>query len=564
MQHPTSLHQAHSAVIQAMQSHDWANARALAAKAREDFPEDARLAHMAGNIALKSGDAAQAAQHFAAAARLNPASLDYALDQTIALQRLGHYEDVLAILKAREAAGRGNIRYANIRGAAHRALHDLTEAARWYDEALSINSSNPLSLQGRSRVALERNEDAALGLFDRALTVAPGDANLWIGKANALDMAGDHEGALTVARQIVEQAPGLIDGLSLLASLRLARGEEDFASHYKDAANKQPTNPNIPASHCQVLESAQKSREAAEVAAQARKAFPEIEHFALLEALHHGSAGEWHAAEAIFATLETRSAQRHLHEGRHALRGGDPSRAEALLARALEEAPGDIGAWALRGMAWRLLDDRRAHWLHEQQGLVNFLPLRGAETLVDRATAHLRELHANAPFPLGQSLRGGTQTRANLFAYASPVLQELAAAVKETLEDYRAALPAHDPSHPLLRHRDATWRFDGSWSVRLTGGSDHHAAHIHPSGIISSALYLVVPEDVEEAPDDRQIAGGSLEIGRPAANLGLDLEPLRTIRPKPGYLALFPSTLYHGTTPFKGAERMTVAFDVVV
>jgi len=46
-------------------------------------------------------------------------------------------------------------------------------------------------------------------------------------------------------------------------------------------------------------------------------------------------------------------------------------------------------------------------------------------------------------------------------------------------------------------------------------------------------------------------------------DLGLDLPPLRTIEPQPGYLALFPSTLYHGTTPFGSAERMTVAFDVV-
>jgi hypothetical protein len=43
----------------------------------------------------------------------------------------------------------------------------------------------------------------------------------------------------------------------------------------------------------------------------------------------------------------------------------------------------------------------------------------------------------------------------------------------------------------------------------------------------------------------------------------LDLEPLEAIKPEPGYLALFPSTLYHGTRPFGDAERMTVAFDAV-
>jgi len=545
----------------AMQSNDLAGARRIAEEARRAHPGEAALAKAAGDIALKSGDATAAQAHFASACALAPEMLDYALDHAIALQRLGRYEEVLAILLEREAAAGGDIRYANIRGATHRALRDLHEAARWYDAALSLDDRNSLALRGRSRVALERNEDAALAFHDRALAVAPGDASLWIGKANALDMAGDHEGALTVARQIVDQAPGLIDGLSLLASLRLARGEEEFASHYVEAARKQPTNPNIPASHCQTLESAQKSSEAAEVAARARLAFPEIDHFALLEALHRGSAGDWDAAEAIFTTLENRTPQRHLHEARHRLRAHDPARADALLERVLEQQPGDIAAWALRGLAWRLLDDPRAAWLHEQEGLVNVLPLAGSDDLLERTTHHLRALHESSPFPLGQSLRGGTQTRANLFAYASPVLQELAGAVMATLEEYRSGLPAFDAGHPLLRHRELSWRLDGSWSVRLTGGTDHHAAHIHPSGIISSALYLVVPEDVTQAGE---AAGGALELGRPASNLGLDLPPLRTIRPRPGYLALFPSTLYHGTTPFRGAERMTVAFDVVV
>lgn len=545
----------------ALQSNDFETARRIAANARREHPEEASLADLAGDIALKAGDVPAAEAHFAKACALAQSVLDYALNHAIALQRLGRYEDVFAILLDREAEGRGNVRYANIRAATHRALRDLSGAARWYDAALLLDGRNPLALRGRSRVALERAEGSALGLFDRALAIAPGDASLWIGKANALDMAGDHEGALRVARQIVDQAPGLIDGLSLLANLRLARGEDDFASHYAEAAKKQPQNPNIPAAHCQVLESAQKPQQAAEIAAQARRAFPQIDHFGLLEALHRGSAGEWAAAEAIFGTLENRTAQRYLHEARHRLRAEDPAEADALLARVLEEQPGDVAAWALRGLAWRLLDDARAKWLHEQEGLVNLLPIKGADDLLERATRQLRELHENSPFPLGQSLRGGTQTRANLFAYESPVLQELSQAIMATLEDYRAGLPEIDTEHPLLRHREAIWRFDGSWSVRLTGGTDHHAAHIHPSGIISSALYLVLPEDAEE---ESGAAGGLLEVGRPPENLGLDLGPIRTIRPKKGHVALFPSTLYHGTTSFTGAERLTVAFDVVV
>jgi hypothetical protein len=130
-------------------------------------------------------------------------------------------------------------------------------------------------------------------------------------------------------------------------------------------------------------------------------------------------------------------------------------------------------------------------------------------------------------------------------------------AIRATLEDYRAALPPRDDSHPLLRHRDAAWRLAGSWSVRLSGGGDFHTAHIHPQGIVSSALYLVVPPTQGGDPQ-----AGWLEIGRPPPDLRVDLPPLATVEPEPGYLALFPSTLYHGTRPFAAARRMTVAFDV--
>ena len=51
-------------------------------------------------------------------------------------------------------------------------------------------------------------------------------------------------------------------------------------------------------------------------------------------------------------------------------------------------------------------------------------------------------------------------------------------------------------------------------------------------------------------------------LGEPQAELRLPLEPFRTIEPKPGRLALFPSTMWHGTYPFDAGERLTVAFDV--
>jgi hypothetical protein len=186
--------------------------------------------------------------------------------------------------------------------------------------------------------------------------------------------------------------------------------------------------------------------------------------------------------------------------------------------------------------------------------------LGGAADILSEVIPLLHALHDRSARPLGQSLRGGTQTRGGLFDRREPALSRLRDAIVETLEGYRSRLPPADAAHPLLRHRDRQWKIAGSWSVRLAGGGDHHTSHIHPQGIVSSAVYLELPPDVL----DERAQAGWLELGRPATDLRLDLPPLMVIRPEPGHLALFPSTLFHGPHPFSRATRMTVAFDVHV
>ena len=93
--------------------------------------------------------------------------------------------------------------------------------------------------------------------------------------------------------------------------------------------------------------------------------------------------------------------------------------------------------------------------------------------------------------------------------------------------------------------------------MRLLGGG-HHIGHIHPQGWLSSAFYVVVPDATQAGP----APAGWLSLGAPPADLGLDVPALRQIEPKPGRLALFPSTRWHATLPFASGERLTMAFDV--
>ena len=82
-----------------------------------------------------------------------------------------------------------------------------------------------------------------------------------------------------------------------------------------------------------------------------------------------------------------------------------------------------------------------------------------------------------------------------------------------------------------------------------------HASHHHPQGWFSAVFYVTVPDSLARTD-------GQLALGAGPPELGLEVEPLQMIEPKPGRLVIFPSTMWHGTIPFSNGERMTIAFDM--
>ena len=388
------------------------------------YPDAAFLWHAGGSLLLMQGRPKEAAEHFGKAFKLEPRQFDHAVDQAIALSNAECNEEALKVLGKIEKKGAKFAHYCSTRANAERGAGHHGKAVKWYDRALKIEPERPKALVGRANVALERGDPKAVQWYDRALKVDPGNPHVWLGKAQALDVAGDHDGALTIMRQITDQAPGFTEGLRYLAQLRHARGEEDFASYYAEAAKKTPQDPNIPDGWCKTLAALELHEQALEVAANARRSSQPAAYFALLEAVYSGASGDHDRAEGIFADLDWDSTDRSLHEARHRIRRKEFDKAEALLDDVLNKDAGDIAAWSLRDMLWRLTDDPRAEWLHGQDGLIQLRPLAARQRLIDDAVSTLRELHAGSPMPLGQSLRGGTQTRGTLFHRAEPVLAE--------------------------------------------------------------------------------------------------------------------------------------------
>jgi hypothetical protein len=158
---------------------------------------------------------------------------------------------------------------------------------------------------------------------------------------------------------------------------------------------------------------------------------------------------------------------------------------------------------------------------------------------------------------LFQSLRHGTETTEELTRSADPAIQALFKAFDAPIRDYLARIGRG--TDPLRRRNNGSYRFNGSWSVRLRT-SGFHNNHVHPRGWISSACYIALPDSMADARSD----AGVLTFGEPGIITTPALRREHVVRPQAGMLVLFPSYVWHGTVPFRGDQtRLTVAFDVV-
>ncbi len=539
-----------AALAAAARGDDTAAARGFA-QAVTAYPGDAALLNSAGNFHAGAGRAAEALALFDRALSIDPALGEAAINRAVVLTRLGRAVEAVAELIACETVLAAHPRYWTTRAAAESAAGNLRAAAVSYGEQLRRDPRNRRALHGRARTALDRGDGGAVACYDAALAETPGDPWLLRGLAQALEAAGDRAAALDLSGQLATQLPQWIDALELHATLRWAAGDRaDFCDHYASAVAHHADGA-AERSWAAMLAGVDAHAAAADILTMCRARIGPRDLLLLDEAVYRGEAGDDAGAEAIFAAGTPPVPEWWIAEARQALRTGRPDHADALLEQVIVVRSGDVTAWSLRDLAWRVMGDPRHDWLHGNPALVQECSLDLPDAALADAVATLDLLHDRAAMPIGQSVKLGSQTRGGLFQRDEPAIRVVAQAIDRALGIYRESLPDLDLAHPLLRARDRPWRIAGSWSIRLTGAG-RHAPHVHPQGLLSSAAYFVIPRG----------EAGTLELGRPPDNLRLDLSPLRTIAPRVGHCALFPSTLFHGTRPIASDKRMTIAFDV--
>lgn len=518
-------------------------------------PNDSNLLNSYGNAleALGETDAALAA--FQRALKITPSLVDAHLNIGRVALKLGDAETAVAAYRracdlAPDRAGAWHGL-----GLAHAEAGDPDAAAQALDRSLSVRPSIG-ALHARAKLEHDRGGDSR-PFWDRALAAAPGHPDLVVGRAAALRRAGDEAAAIAQLQALVEALPDAVTAHSALARMRFEAGQADgFDAGYAQAL---PRSANPGALWAAWFSSLLQAGRAEEVLAKLDAARPALgEKTARYEAAAATDAGQLERAEAALRRLDlTRDPELQVVNMRRLLKANRADEA-ARFGEPLAVEAGRRNIWPYLATAWRLTNNRRWDWLEGDPRLIaaDDLPLSAAE-LAETAEV-LRAQHQARSHPLDQTLRGGSQTEGDLFAHGHPAIARLKAALAEAVRRFVDQLPTPDPRHPLLGPGRERFRFAGAWSVRLTG-KGFHINHVHEKGWISSAFYVAVPEGVGEGAEDH---AGWLAFGLPPAELGLALEPIRLIAPRPGRLALFSSLMWHGTLPFDEGERLTVAFDV--
>jgi tetratricopeptide (TPR) repeat protein len=431
----------------------------------------------------------------------------------------------------------------------------MAKAEDAYAKAAALAPQDPRIALGVAQVRFETGQPAA-ALFQQIRAIAPQDGELALSTANALVQEGQAEAGEALLEGLLKQNPGWLRGLDALSTMRwLAGDQERFDRGYVDVVRNHPRDLNLRLAWYRAVSQPGLWDRAVAIVNDGRATFGERIEFDATEAHIAAETGDFARADALFekaATLEDQGTA--ISHVRHLLRTGRPDRAEAVAGPWLQR-PGVEMLWPYMSTIWRLTGNDRAAWLDGDPPFIRHYDLPVADGQLDALAHLLRRLHMAKHHPPEQSLRGGTQTQGHLFLRLEPELSGVRALILDAVRDYVDALPPYAEEHPLLGTPRGALHFQGAWSVRLSG-QGFHVVHTHPHGWISSAFYVALPATMGEGK------AGWLQLGAPPPDLGLDLPPYAEIEPRPGRLALFPSTMWHGTVPFDDGERLTIAFDM--
>jgi tetratricopeptide (TPR) repeat protein len=545
-----------------------AEAESLFARAGAADPKEPAHAMNLARVCAAQGRGDDAITAYRAAIKLNPALAPAYFELAVLQQRAGRLEEAEATLRRLLRAMPDNAQGKLMLGMVLMEAGKPGDAETLLRRALSEASDSKTQAGLRNGLARsihrQNRHEEALAEFEAVRRLDPSLPFVDIQRAGIMQDLQRYDEALEIFRTALQREP-LNSQLHCAYNdllYRLDRKEEFLASY-----DRVPKNRILMLDKAAFLAQEKRAAEACELyrAVLVQDPADPVAATGMARMLsllgRHGEASQ--TFDAVLARYGN-DVETCNNAAEAALLAGDPQKSLALYQQSLRNSPHNQSALAGLSVGLRLLGDERDENLNGYDSLIQVFDLEPPEGFSDMAgfnaalNAYLDSLHPETREYISQSLRGGTQTPAQLFGAGHDLVQRLQARISEAVAAYIAGL-RDDASHPFLSRRAADFRYAGSWSSRLRD-CGFHINHIHPSGWISSCYYVGVPDAVK----DETTRQGWIKFGEPYFDVPLDNPIRRAVQPVPGRLVLFPSYMWHGTIPFHDVQaRTTVAFDVV-
>jgi tetratricopeptide (TPR) repeat protein len=548
-----------------VRQHRLPEAAELLARSVAIQPKEAQAHFNLAKVQSTLGRKIEAVDSLRAALALDASLIDATLLLAKSLESLARFEESIQVYRqfllikpshvpARLGLGKALIALGRLREAEQPLLSALSEAA---EPRLCAKLHQALAYTYR-----QRRPQAALEHLEKAQALGSGAEPLEQERVELLEDLQRFEDAKAAYRERLEREPINAMVHQAYNELLYRLGEEDeFLSSYDRA----PRTKELMLSKAAFFLSADRHDEAERCYRETIARYSDSREACLGVGLALVKSGRYAEAVDVLENLLMRfpeSAEILCNLAGALSQAGDPEKANAMALRALDVEPVNQFALAMLGTSWRLMGDTRDEHLNGYDEFIHVFDLDPPDGYSDMASfnmelgQYLATLHPPVREFLRQSLRGGTQTRDNLFGAGHVLVDKLKTRIDGAVARYIDALD-RDDHHPFLSRKASGFAFSGSWSSRLRD-CGFHINHLHPGGWISSCYYVEVPGAVRDDVE-RQ---GWIKFGEPSFDVRLPVR--RAVQPVVGRLVLFPSFMWHGTVPFHDSHaRTTVAFDVV-
>lgn len=530
-------------------------------------PDQPHVWHNLGNLVRVAGRHDEGIDALREAIRLKPNYAEAWFNLGIAYYSKGALDDAE---KAYRQALKIQPNYAMAKQNLAVVLNDLRrpkEAEAILLQALAAGSRDRRMIAGFQHnlamsAKMQRRYADALRWFDQAQAILPDLPNVDNNRGHLLELLGGEEDALIAYRRALALNPLDTNSHRDLNTLLYRMGrDEEFLRSYDDAAATFSDKAALPLAKGQMLLLTDQHEKALESLSRASELEPENPAAHDLSGLVYARLGRFEDARTAHErALAIMPGNAHIlcNYATSLLGAGDARAALEAVEKARAAMPNHQGAIALWGTALRAAGDDREAAFNDYENLVQTFDLAPPEGYSDMESfnrdldAYLTRLHRDKREYPGQSLRGGTQTLEDLIGAGHDLVERLRMRFDEAMNEYIARMK-DDSEHPLFSRRASGFVYAGSWSSRMKD-CGHHVNHVHSTAWISSVYYVSVPEG----------EGGVLKFGEPPFETPFQNLVRKTVQPKAGTLVLFPSYMWHGTTPLRTeAHRTTIAFDAL-